>query len=327
MCLFPRFLHQFALRDRLGSTRIMLKDRYFDARDGYRGPSGSFEPEVLQVNDYYPFGLNHETQVAQQSKDVQFEYTGKERIKDLSVNYNDPRDNGVQGPRCRVRWYNASLGRWVVVDPLADQMPSYSPYVYGFNNPIRFTDPTGMAPVGPGDPPKALLWVGQKVANFLNNSVPAGAKSAVGAFNYARETRVGSFVEGMANNTAAAVVDVGTTTTFPVINQLGVIANEGVHEGGAYSEDSNILPTTYTLTEDWSLVPQEEMATMSASDSEKRGKQLMQNTVKVLTTAAPSPGTAAGKAAATGAKAVINKAAEKLLEVEDNTSSGNPSGA
>lgn len=36
--------------------------------------------------------------------------------------------------------------RWLSPDPLAEEFPSWSPYTFVFNNPLKFTDPTGMAP-------------------------------------------------------------------------------------------------------------------------------------------------------------------------------------
>lgn len=42
------------------------------------------------------------------------------------------------------RNYEPALGRWMNIDPLAEDAPDYSPFAFCFNNPVYYIDPDGM---------------------------------------------------------------------------------------------------------------------------------------------------------------------------------------
>src|SRR6202011_1686656 len=42
--------------------------------------------------------------------------------------------------------YDPRTSLWESVDPKAEKMAGWSPYNYGFDNPVKFTDPDGMKP-------------------------------------------------------------------------------------------------------------------------------------------------------------------------------------
>ncbi|MGE8514684.1 MAG: RHS repeat domain-containing protein [Chryseobacterium culicis] len=82
--------------------------------------------EIVDSNDYYPFGMNH-----LKTGNV---YFGQDSFKKYKYNGKELQETGMYD--YGARFYMQDLGRWGVVDPLAEKMRRWSPYTYAFNNPL-----------------------------------------------------------------------------------------------------------------------------------------------------------------------------------------------
>jgi len=115
-----QYIYQY--KDHLGNARVSFG----------RNPQTQ-ALEITDANDYYPFGMNHmKTGNAffGQGSYKSYKYNGKELQESGMYDYG-------------ARFYMSDIGRWGVVDPLAEQYRRHSTYNYAVNNPIRFIDPDG----------------------------------------------------------------------------------------------------------------------------------------------------------------------------------------
>jgi RHS repeat-associated protein len=145
--------YQYDLKDHLGNTRV-----------SFSADNAAVKP--LQYKDYYPFGMEMANWYATDVDATKYLYNGKELQDESGLNWYD----------YGARFYDPTIGRWHSVDPLAEKAYGWSPYRYGFDNPISFTDPTGMWEdwVEKADS-KNIVW-DEKVTSANDKDLHAGDK-------------------------------------------------------------------------------------------------------------------------------------------------------
>lgn len=121
--------------------------------------SSTGSAEIIRENNYYPFGLKQENNILSLST-YHYGYNGKEHQTETGWN-----DYGA-------RMYMSDIGRWGVIDPLAENSRRWSPYTYAYNNPVMFIDPDGRQNVS------AIRW------NFDQNSTIYGRDYFGGSYDF-----------------------------------------------------------------------------------------------------------------------------------------------
>ncbi len=92
--------------------------------------------QVISYEEYHPYGTTAYQAMNASINAVakRYRFSGKERDEESGLYYHG------------ARYYAPWLGRWTAVDPLESDYAPLSPYNYCFNNPVNFTDGSGMGP-------------------------------------------------------------------------------------------------------------------------------------------------------------------------------------
>jgi RHS repeat-associated protein len=88
---------------------------------------------VVQYNEYYPFGLQTENSWTRNGNKNDYLYNEGSQLNPINGWY-----------ETAFRGYDPALGRFLQIDPLATLDASVTPFAYGGNNPAYFNDPLGL---------------------------------------------------------------------------------------------------------------------------------------------------------------------------------------
>lgn len=126
------YKYVFQYKDHLGNVRLSYSDTNLDGAIQTTG----IDSEIIEENNYYPFGLQHKgynTIVSPSGNSVarKFKFNGQELEESLDLNIYE----------MDVRNYDPAIGRFTTIDPVTHF--SQSTYTAFDNNPVFWADPTG----------------------------------------------------------------------------------------------------------------------------------------------------------------------------------------
>ena len=145
----------FHVTDHLGSVRAVV--------DGISG-------EVVETNDYYPFGSRWNTTSSLTDQTNRFRYNSKEEQFRFGTPYID----------YGARQYDPVLGRWFAQDPLSEKYYSISPYAFCAGNPVKYLDPDGEIIGTAIDVASVAIGIGSFIKNVRSGNVKEAVGDAVG---------------------------------------------------------------------------------------------------------------------------------------------------
>ncbi len=121
------FIYTYQFKDHLGSIRLSYTDS---------DPDPDVETvEVVEENNYYPFGLQHKgyNNVINGTENNYRTFQGQEEEKELGKNI------------YAFQWrdYDPAIGRFNKIDRFTEEYKNVSPYQFALNSPIRYTEIKG----------------------------------------------------------------------------------------------------------------------------------------------------------------------------------------
>jgi len=186
--------YEFFYTDHLGNTRVAFRangNQLVKTSETAFDPWGVVLRGAGQVNAYQN----------------RFEFQNKEKESTF----------GLNRISLGARTVNPTTGGMDGVDPLAEKMPSYSPFSFSFNNPVRFIDPDGREPFD---------WVRLKdggLAYDVSVTNQAQATAKYGTDSYIVKSALLMNASGQQLNLNAN----GTATSSTMLNEVTVLAKAG----------------------------------------------------------------------------------------------------
>ncbi|TDN39906.1 hypothetical protein A8B98_16515 [Hymenobacter sp. UV11] len=158
----------------LHDTLSIRRDGYVTIYVGNESAADVFFDEVriehrqglqVQENQYDPYGLDL-AGVSGAAPGLRlknyYQFNGKENQLDLGLNWNHH----------DARFFDYQLGRWHVVDPMVEEgQEHWTPYQFGFDNAVRYSDPDGQFP-----PLLVAAAAGAAIGAIIGGGIEAGTQ-------------------------------------------------------------------------------------------------------------------------------------------------------